>query len=151
MKTSNRFLQVLVLAISLCVFSAYGGGGGGGGSPSAATPPRFAYVALSSSNVSATRPSVAPQGPAARELPPLDSLKGLASEYTEFMRPGVDENLRRAALKKLFSDPYFNVADPFEAYSGDFTRGEPIPAAMLKTLEHAKGLLFDQEKVKQRG
>ena len=148
MKTSNRFLQVLALTISLCVLSAYGGRGE---PPSAATTPRLTHVALSSTNVSATRPSVAPRGPAARELPPLDSLKGLASEYTEFLQPGVDENLRRAALKKLFSDPYFNVPDPFEAYSGDFTGGEPIPAAMLKTLEHAKGLLFDEEKVKQRG
>ncbi len=39
------------------------------------------------------------------------------------------------------SDPYSNMLDPFEAYSGDFSRGEPIPAAMLRTIEHAKGLL----------
>jgi hypothetical protein len=149
MKTRNRLLQVLALMISLCALSALGGGGDG--SPSAATTPRFTHVALSSTNVSATGPSVDLQGPAALELPPLDSLKGLASDYKEFMRPGVDEHLRRAALKKLFSDPYFNAPDPFEAYSGDFTRGEPIPAAMLRTIVHAKGLLFDQEKVEPRG
>ena len=39
------------------------------------------------------------------------------------------------------SDPYSNMLDPFEAYSGDFSRGEPIPAAMLRTIEHTKGLL----------
>src|SRR5258708_22862234 len=39
-----------------------------------------------------------PGAPAPRELPPLESLKGLASEYTEFLKPGVDENLRRSAL-----------------------------------------------------
>ena len=91
----------------------------------------------------------APSGsPAPRELPLLESLKGLASEYTEFLKPGVDENLRRSALKKLFSDPHFENFERFEAYCEDFTQGEPIPLAMLKTLEHAKGLLFDEEEKK---
>jgi hypothetical protein len=93
--------------------------------------------------------AAAPQGaPAPRELPPLESLKGLASEYTEFLKPGVDENLRRSALKRLFSDPHFENFERFEAYCEDFTQGEPIPLAMLKTLEHAKGLLFDDEEKK---
>jgi len=48
-------------------------------------------------------------------------------------------------------DPHFNGLDTFEAYGDDFTEGEPIPAAMLKTLEHAKGLLFDEEKVNHPG
>jgi hypothetical protein len=83
--------------------------------------------------------------PAPSDLPPLESLKGLASEYTEFLKPGVDENLRRSALKKLFADPHFENFERFEAYCEDYTQGEPIPLAMLKTLEHAKGLLFDDE------
>src|SRR5258706_14606143 len=86
-----------------------------------------------------------PGAPAPRELPPLESLKGLASEYTEFLRPGVDENLRRSALKKLFADPHFQNFERFEASFEDFTKGEPIPLAMLKTLEHAKDLLFGDE------
>lgn len=89
---------------------------------------------------SAAPPAVEPP------LPPIDTLKGLASEYTEFLKPGVDESLRRSALKKLFSDPYFETFERFEAYCEDYTKGEPIPAAMLRTLEHAKGLLFDEEK-----
>ena len=93
--------------------------------------------------------ALAPPGaPAPRELPPLESLKGLASEYTEFLKPGVDENLRRSALKKLFADPHFENFERFEAYCEDFTKGEPIPLAMLKTLEHAKGLLFGDEENK---
>ncbi len=86
--------------------------------------------------------------PTPSELPPLESLKGLASEYTDFLKPGVDENLRRSALKKLFADPHFENFERFEAYCEDFTQGEPIPLAMLKTLEHAKGLLFDDEEKK---
>jgi hypothetical protein len=99
--------------------------------------------------VASTVAGAAPPGASApRELPPLESLKGLASEYTEFLKPGVDENLRRSALKKLFGDPHFENFERFEAYCEDFTRGEPIPLAMLKTLEHAKGLLFDDEEKK---
>jgi hypothetical protein len=62
------------------------------------------------------------------------------------MHPKVEDALRRVALKKLFSDPRFNVADPFEAYSGDWTGGEPIPEEMLATLNQAKRLLFDEKK-----
>ena len=89
--------------------------------------------------------------PAAPELPPLESLKGLASEYTEFLKPGIDEGLRRAALKKLFSDPYFETFEKFEAYCEDYTQGEPIPPAMLRTLEHAKRLLFDEKEEEKKG
>ena len=60
------------------------------------------------------------------------------------MQPKVEDALRRAALKKLFSDPHFNIPDPFEAYSGDWTVGEPIPPEMLATLNQAKTLLFDE-------
>ena len=81
----------------------------------------------------------------APELPPIESLKGLASDYTEFLKPGVDDGLRRAALKKLFADPYFETFEKFEAYCEDYTQGESIPPAMLRTLVHARGLLFDEK------
>lgn len=85
----------------------------------------------------------------APELPPIESLKGLASDYTEFLKPGVDDGLRREALKKLFADPYFETFEKFEAYCEDYTQGEPIPPAMLRTLVHARGLLFDEKDEKE--
>jgi hypothetical protein len=78
-------------------------------------------------------------------LPPVDKLTP-DSDFTGFMHPKVEDALRRVALKKLFSDPRFNVADPFEAYSGDWTGGEPIPEEMLAALNQAKRLLFDEKK-----
>ena len=60
------------------------------------------------------------------------------------MSANVDPVTRRDALKKLFADPHFNVPDPFEAYSEDYTVGEPIPPEMLKTLNQAKKLIFDE-------
>jgi Protein of unknown function (DUF3306). len=82
-------------------------------------------------------------------LPPLDKLTP-ESDFTGFMHPKVEDALRRAALKKLFSDPHFNVPDPFEAYSGDWTGGEPISEEMLATLNQARTLLFDKEDKKDR-
>jgi hypothetical protein len=82
-------------------------------------------------------------------LPPLDKLTP-ESDFTGFMHPKVEDALRRAALKKLFSDPHFNVPDPFEAYSGDWTGGEPISEEMLATLNQARTLLFDKEEKKEQ-
>ena len=76
-------------------------------------------------------------------LPPVEQLTP-ESDFAPFMNPKVDGETRRTALKKLFADPHFNVPDPFEAYSEDYTVGEPIPIEMLKTLNHAKRLLFDE-------
>ena len=79
-------------------------------------------------------------------LPPVDKLTP-DSEFSGFMHPKVEDALRRVALKKLFSDPHFNIPDPFEAYSGDWTGGEAIPDEMLATLNQARTLLFsDKEK-----
>ncbi len=73
-------------------------------------------------------------------LPPVDQLTP-ESDFSGFMNPKVEDALRRVALKKLFSDPHFNIPDPYEAYSGDWTGGEPIPEAMLASLEQMKTLL----------
>jgi hypothetical protein len=93
----------------------------------------------------AASPAVA-QGAAKPELPSVDTLKGLASEYKEFLRPDVDETLRQAALKKLFRDPHFNVMDGLDTYIDDYSKPDPIPEAMMRTLSHVKGLLFEEKK-----
>jgi uncharacterized protein DUF3306 len=82
----------------------------------------------------------------AEEAPPLPNIEELTpeSDFRPFMNANVDPATRREALKKLFADAQFNVPDPFEAYSEDYTGGEPIPPEMLKTLNQAKKLLFDE-------
>ena len=80
------------------------------------------------------------------ELPSLDTLKGLESDYKAFMRPEVDPGTRTAALKKLFGDPHFNTMDRLDVYIDDYSIPDPIPAAVLKTLSGARMLgLFDDE------
>lgn len=94
-------------------------------------------------------PAEAPAAPPAKvEEPPapLPKIEDLTpeSDFRPFMNANVDPITRREALKKLFADAHFNVPDPFEAYSEDYTGGEPISPEMLKTLNQAKKLLFDE-------
>jgi hypothetical protein len=74
---------------------------------------------------------------AAPELPPLDKLT-LESDYRGFFHPKVSEDMRRAALKKLFSDSRFNVMDGLDVYIDDYSKTEPIPPAMLAGLRQAQ-------------
>lgn len=67
-------------------------------------------------------------------------------EFREFFDPKVDEALRRVALKKLFGDPHFNVMDGLDTYIDDYSKPDPISAAMLRQLNQARELfLFDDE------
>lgn len=78
-------------------------------------------------------------------LPPptLDDVALLTSEadFSRFVAPGVDETVRRSALKKLFADPHFNVMDGLDVYIEDYHNFTPIPAAVLAALDHARSLL----------
>jgi hypothetical protein len=92
---------------------------------------------------SARSAPAAPAAPASPPpaLPPPESL-GFDSDFTAFMHAKVDEGVRRAALRRLFSDPRFNVMDGLDIYIGDYSAEDPIPAAMLAGLEHARRALF---------
>ena len=80
------------------------------------------------------RAVVSPPAPA---LPSLDSLC-IDSDFTGFMQPGVDESLKRGALKKLFSDPRFNVMDGLDVYIDDYSKPDPIDPAIVRTLAQAR-------------
>lgn len=88
----------------------------------------------------------------APELPPPGELT-FDSDYRAFFHPRVDEDMRRAALKKLFSDPRFNLMDGLDVYIDDYSKSEPIPAAMMAQLRQAQKILEwakeDQEQSKR--
>ena len=73
-------------------------------------------------------------------LPPLDSLT-FESDFKAFMHAKVEESVKRAALKKLFADPRFNVMDGLDVYIDDYSKPNPIPAAMLAGLRQAQQIL----------
>lgn len=65
-------------------------------------------------------------------MPPLDSL-GPESDYSGFMSPGVSDELRRLALRKLFHSPLYNITDGLDDYDDDFRS-----FAVLSEAFHAK-------------
>ena len=56
------------------------------------------------------------------------------SDFTAFLQPGVDDELKRAALKQLFRDPRFNIMDGLDTYIGDYTKADPIPPDIVADL-----------------
>ncbi|MBI2772019.1 MAG: DUF3306 domain-containing protein [Burkholderiales bacterium] len=68
------------------------------------------------------------------------------SDFKPFMNAGVSPEVKNAAMKKLFTDPHFNVMDGLDTYIDDYSKPDPIPYAMLRQLASAKFLgLFDEE------
>ena len=72
-------------------------------------------------------------------LPPAESLTP-ESDFAPFMAPGVDGDVRRQALKTLFSDPRYNVMDMMDVYVDDFSKPDPIPAAWMDQLQQLSRL-----------
>ncbi len=91
-------------------------------------------------DVPPARPPLAGPESEAPELPRLDELT-IESDFRGFFHPKVDETLRRAALRKLFSDPHFNVMDGLDTYIDDYSKTEPIPAEMMAGLRQARKIL----------
>lgn len=78
-------------------------------------------------------PGVTPPPEEPAPLPDVASLTP-ESDFTGFMKPDVDPNLRRAALRTLFRDPRFNVMDGLDTYIADFSQPDPLPPEWLGQL-----------------
>ncbi|TMH08251.1 MAG: DUF3306 domain-containing protein, partial [Betaproteobacteria bacterium] len=88
--------------------------------------------------------------PSAEDPPPptMDDVAQLTptSDFSRFVAPNVDDGVKRAAMKKLFSDPHFNVMDGLDTYIDDYGRPDPIPESMLRRMTQSAFLgLFDHE------
>ena len=66
-------------------------------------------------------------------LPPVESLTP-ESDFTPFMKPGVDPATRQAALRTLFRDPRFNVMDGLDTYIDDYSKPDPLPEGWLEKM-----------------
>lgn len=86
-----------------------------------------------------TQPAAAPQPV---RLPTMDDVAVLTSDsdFSAFVARGVDQAVRRSALKKLFADPHFNVLDRLDMYMDDYNQPSPMPEGMLAALKHSKSL-----------
>lgn len=89
--------------------------------------------------------------PEALPPPTLDDVAGLTSDsdFSRFVGKDVDETVKRSAMKKLFSNPHFNVMDRLDVYIDDYNQFTPLTATMLASLNHAKDLLKPLQKPEQ--
>jgi hypothetical protein len=81
-------------------------------------------------------------------LPTLADAQALTpqSDFKPFMARGVAADIKNAAMKKLFTDPHYNVMDRLDTYIDDYSLPDPIPEAMLRQMVSAKFLnLFDEK------
>ncbi len=83
--------------------------------------------------------------PAAEEvLPPTleeaEAIDRFAPDFSAFMKPNVDPAVQQAAMKKLFSDPHFNIMDRLDIYIDDYSIPDPIPMEMLKRMVQSESL-----------
>lgn len=89
----------------------------------------------------APSPAAAPApAPAALPPPTLDDLASInpldaCADFSRFVQPEVDPALKNAALKKLFTDPHFNVMDGLDVYIDDYSQPDPLPPGMLEQLQ----------------
>jgi len=69
------------------------------------------------------------------------------SDYSRFVAGGVDRDVKNAALKKLFTDPHFNVMDGLDTYIDDYGKPDPLPADWLRKMTQTRllGLFTDDE------
>jgi hypothetical protein len=93
------------------------------------------------------------QGVPEREPPTLADTAQLTpeSDFQPFMAKDVASEVRNAAMKKLFTDPHFNVMDGLDIYIGDYNTPDPLPPEMLRQMVGAQflGLWDDEAKVSE--
>jgi hypothetical protein len=118
---------------------------------SRAAEPASAAAPSGPAGARALEPDVAGgQVPQPEPVPTLDDVKALNadSSYAPFVSRNVSPEVRNAAMKKLFTDPHYNVMDRLDIYIDDYSLADPVPAAMLRQMASAKFLnLFDEEPV----
>jgi hypothetical protein len=68
------------------------------------------------------------------------------SDFSRFVASGVDADVKNAALKKLFSDPHFNLMDGLDVYIDDYSAASPLPQHLLVKMVQAKFLGLVKQK-----
>jgi hypothetical protein len=107
---------------------------------SAAPPVRVATTSDGPADVLVEKQTLSASSEPQQPLPTMADVEHLtpSSEFQGFMRQGVPGEVRNAAMKKLFTDPHFNVMDGLDIYIGDYNTPDPMPAGMLEKMVGAQ-------------
>lgn len=128
------------------------------------TPPAEAPAATQAAEASAAGTAanlqppatVAPADPVQQSTPderPRESAPTMSdvaqltpqSDFTRFVAPGVDNQVKQAAMKRLFADPHFNRMDGLDVYIDDYTQSTPIPMSVLRQMVQSRALGLFQD------
>jgi hypothetical protein len=99
--------------------------------------------------------SAIPTGRASEEAPPPATLEDVAKidrfdpDFSAFMKPDVDPAVQQAALKKMFTDPHFNIMDGLDIYIDDYSKPDPLPPGMLERMVQSDMLNLFRKKVEE--
>ena len=127
------------------------------GKPVEAEPPASVPAAAPTAPAARAMDPVVPAAEPAVSPPPPPTLEDVAalttqSDFSRFSAPDVPPEVRNAAMKKLFSDPHFHVMDGLDVYIDDYSRPDPLPESMLRSLASSEFLgLFREEKREDGG
>ena len=58
------------------------------------------------------------------------------SDFSKFMSPGVSDELRNLALRKMFQAPSFNIRDGLDEYDEDYTSFEKLGDIVTADMRH---------------
>lgn len=64
----------------------------------------------------------------------VEKIDRFSPDFSAFMKPDVDPAVQQAALKKMFTDPHFNVMDGLDIYIDDYSKPDPLPQGMLERM-----------------
>jgi hypothetical protein len=84
--------------------------------------------------------SIPPAEKPSEEVVPPATLEDVAKidrfdpDFSAFMKPDVDPAVQQAALKKMFTDPHFNIMDGLDIYIDDYSKPDPLPPGMLERM-----------------
>jgi len=67
-------------------------------------------------------------------LEDVEKIDRFAPDFSAFMKPDVDPAVQQAALKKMFTDPHFNIMDGLDIYIDDYSKPDPLPPGMLERM-----------------
>ncbi len=110
------------------------------GEPLPEPPPPSPAVATAPPPAEPAAPLQAqPQLQVQHEAPPPPTVDDVAalqadSDFRPFVASDVQPEVKNAALKKLFSDPHYNVMDGLDTYIDDYSQPDPLPPGMLEKM-----------------
>ena len=59
------------------------------------------------------------------------------SDFSSFVTKDIHLDVHQAAMKKLFTDPHYNIMDGLDIYIDDYSKEDPLPPGMLEMMRQS--------------